>query len=619
MLKRNDSLRVLMAGGLLAASVAPLTQSYAAIPTVPVRTTTFSSGQSFRHLQAELPVGVKPLYLSTLSSLYAANHMQPMWQDRDAVLQFQQQLAEVALSGIQPQFIQWVRWLTDPSIKGMARDVVLSDAMLGYLQFTSGVEVNGSNWLYSNTPYKMTAPPLTVINQWQLAVRHGTTAHYVTTLEPQHPQYKKMHAALKTLLADSQSWPQMTSRVSLRPGQVSDDVPILRQILARSASMIDVTDTSTPAPTAETIAQNPTSNNNVEDFSVDETADKTQKPTPAVSPSAASVQNALPTPTPDSTQTPATQTAAAPSVAISDNIYTPELVDAVKRFQKWQGLEADGIIGAGTRQWLNASPHLRATLLALNIQRLRILPGDVSTGIMVNIPNYSLKYYLHGNEVLASRVIVGRPSRKTPLMSSVLSNVVLNPPWNVPTTLVREDIVPKMMHDPSYLQKHGFQLLSGWSSDAEVIDPSTINWSTVSADHFPYRVRQEAGSMSALGRYKFNMPSSDAIYLHDTPNHNLFQRDVRALSSGCVRVNKASELANMLLQDTGWNDARISSTVQGGTTTFVPIRLRIPVKLFYLTAWVAEDGKPQFRTDIYNYDSTVRSGAQILSQAEKLL
>jgi len=618
MLKRNESLRVLMASSLLAASIAPLTQSYAAMPTMPVKTTTLSSVQSMNHLQAELPVGVKPLYLSTLSSLYAANHMQPMWQDRDAIHQFQQQLAELAISGVQPQFTQWVRWLTDPSIKGMARDVVLSDAMLGYLQFTSGVEVNGSNWLYSNTPYKMTTPPLTVINQWQLAVRHGTTAHYVTTLEPQHPQYKKMHAALRTLLADSQTWPQMTSLVSLRPGQISNDVPALRQILERSQTMIDVTDTSTPKPTAETIAQNTTSNN-VEDFSVDETADKTQKPTPAVSPSATSVQDVLPTPTPDSTQPAASQATATPVVTVADNQYSPDLVEAVKRFQKWQGIEADGIIGPGTRQWLNASPRLRATLLALNIQRLRILPGDVTNGIMVNIPNYSLKYYLNGNEVLSSRVIVGRPSRKTPLMSSVLSNVVLNPPWNVPTTLVRQDIVPKVIRDPGYLQKHGFTLLSGWSNDAEVIDPSTINWSMVSPDHFPYRVRQQAGSMSALGRYKFNMPSSDAIYLHDTPNHNLFQRDSRALSSGCVRVNKASELANMLLQDTGWNDARISSTVQGGSTTFVPIRHRIPVKLFYLTAWVAEDGKPQFRTDIYNYDSTVRSGAQILSQAEKLL
>ncbi|WP_211186695.1 L,D-transpeptidase [Rouxiella aceris] len=616
MLKRNESLRVLLVGGLLIGSFAPLTQSNAAMPTMPVKTTTLSSVQSLSHIQAELPSGVKPLYLSSLAPIYAANHMQPMWQDRDAVHQFQQQLAELAISGVQPQFTQWVKWLTDPSITGMARDVVLSDAMLGYLQFVSSVEVNGSNWLYNNVPYKMTTPALTVINQWQLAVRHGTTAHYITTLQPQHPQYQKMHAALKSLLADTQPWPQMTNIVSLRPGQISNDIPALRQILARSERMIDVTDTSTPAPAVESTAQNRGANN-VEDFSVDESADKTPKTTAVVSPSATSVKDVLPTPT--TTPNAATNSAAAPVPASTVNEYSPELVEAVKRFQKWQGLEADGVIGLRTREWLNASPRTRATLLALNIQRLRILPGNVNTGIMVNIPNYSLKYYLNGAEVLSSRVIVGRPSRKTPLMSSVLSNVVLNPPWNVPTTLVRQDIVPKLMHDPSYLQKHGFTLLSGWSNDAEVIDPATLNWNMISPDHFPYRVRQDAGAMSSLGRYKFNMPSSDFIYLHDTPNHNLFQRDVRALSSGCVRVNKASELANMLLQDTGWNDVRIASTIQAGNTTYVPIRHRIPVKLFYLTAWVADDGKPQFRTDIYNYDSTVRSGAQILSQAEKLL
>jgi murein L,D-transpeptidase YcbB/YkuD len=216
-------------------------------------------------------------------------------------------------------------------------------------------------------------------------------------------------------------------------------------------------------------------------------------------------------------------------------------------------------------------------------------------------------------------VIVGRPSRKTPLMSSALNNVVVNPPWNVPTTLVREDIMPKAMNNPTYFQQHGYQVLSGWSNDAEVIDPSMIDWAMVSPSHFPYRIRQAPGANNSLGRYKFNMPSSDAIYLHDTPNHNLFSKDIRALSSGCVRVNKASELANMLLQDAGWNDTRISSALQGGNTTYVAIRHHIPVKLFYLTAWVADDGKPQFRTDIYNYDATVRSGAQILPQAEILL
>lgn len=146
-----------------------------------------------------------------------------------------------------------------------------------------------------------------------------------------------------------------------------------------------------------------------------------------------------------------------------------------------------------------------------------------------------------------------------------------------------------------------------------------IDWHTISASSFPYRVRQAPGATNSLGRYKFNMPSSDAIYLHDTPNHNLFQKEIRALSSGCVRVNKASDLASLLLQNAGWDDSRISSTIKEGNTQYIPVRHRIPVNLYYLTAWVEEDGKPRYRTDIYNYDMTARSGAGALTAAGQLL
>lgn len=185
--------------------------------------------------------------------------------------------------------------------------------------------------------------------------------------------------------------------------------------------------------------------------------------------------------------------------ARGDNVYSPDLVEGGKHFQKWQGLSADCVIGTRTREWLNVSPKTRASLLALNIQRLRILPGHVDTGIMVNIPNYSLTYYQNGIEMLSSRVIVGRPSRKTPLISSALNSEVVNPPWNVPSTLLRKDIVPNAMRDGSYFQKHGYTVLSGWSYDAEEIDPSMIDWSTVSARNFPYRVRQAPGGYQLAG------------------------------------------------------------------------------------------------------------------------
>ncbi len=120
-----------------------------------------------------------------------------------------------------------------------------------------------------------------------------------------------------------------------------------------------------------------------------------------------------------------------------------------------------------------------------------------------------------------------------------------------------------MRNNHGYLEQHGYTVMRGWNSK-ETIDPYRVDWSTITENNLPFRFQQAHGARNSLGRYKFNMPSSDAIYLHDTPNHNLFQKDVRALSSGCVRVNKASELANMLLQDAGWNDTRISDALKQG-------------------------------------------------------
>lgn len=523
-------------------------------------TESMAAAQSQTQLVSQLPSGYTPVHLSALSLLYAARDMKPMWENTDAVRAFQQQLAEVAIAGFQPQFTAWVELLTDPEVSGFARDVVLSDAMMGYLQFVSSIPTQGNRWLYSSTPYKAKTPPLAVINQWQLALDRGTLVNFVTTLAPHHPQYAIMHDALLKLVADNRPWPQLRTSASLRPGQSSADVPALREILVRTGMLDGGPDIALPG---------------------DEAA--VAKP------------------------------------AKGSQAYDTKLVAAVKRFQSWQGLGADGVIGKTTRDALNMTPQVRAGVLALNIQRLRLLPGKPDTGIMVNIPDYSLVYWLNGNQALASRVIVGRPERKTPMMSSALNNVVLNPPWNVPPTLARNDILPKLRNDPGYLERHNYKVLRGWSSNAEVINPWMVDWSSISPSNLPFRFQQAPGPTNSLGRYKFNMPSSDAIYLHDTPNHNLFQRNARALSSGCVRVNKASDLANMLLQDAGWNDARISSTLKQGNTRYVNIRQSIPVNLYYLTAFVGEDGKTQYRTDIYNYDQSAQTGGKILSKAGQLI
>jgi murein L,D-transpeptidase YcbB/YkuD len=164
-----------------------------------------------------------------------------------------------------------------------------------------------------------------------------------------------------------------------------------------------------------------------------------------------------------------------------------------------------------------------------------------------------------------------------------------------------------------------YTLYAGWQQDSQVIDPNTIDWPRVSAKHFPYSIRQAPGSHNALGRYKFNMPNSEAIYLHDTPNQNLFNKDIRAFSSGCVRVNKAAELASILLNQVGWKENKIAATLQQGKTTYVPIRQRIPVKLYYLTAWVNDNAIAQYRTDIYDYDSMVNESVESIAQIRSLI
>ncbi|MEG1251531.1 MAG: peptidoglycan-binding protein, partial [Citrobacter sp.] len=321
-----------------------------------------SAEKARAELRSQLPAGYTPVYISQLALLYAARDMKPMWENRDAVKAFQQQLAEVAIAGFQPQFTTWVALLTDPGVTGLARDAVLSDAMMGYLHFIANIPVKGNRWLYSEKPYALTTPPISVINQWQVALDNGQLTPFIASLTPQHPQYAAMHESLLKLVGDSRPWPQLTSTTTLRPGEWSNDIPALREILQRTG-MLDA----------------------------------------AVSTAAREGRGA----------------------------YDRELVAAVKRFQTWQGLGADGAIGPATRDWLNVTPAQRAGVLALNIQRLRLLPGELSTGIMVNIPAYSLVYYQNGSQVLDSRVIVGRPDRKTPMMSSALNNVVVNPPWNV--------------------------------------------------------------------------------------------------------------------------------------------------------------------------------------------
>lgn len=253
--------------------------------------------------------------------------------------------------------------------------------------------------------------------------------------------------------------------------------------------------------------------------------------------------------------------------------------------------------------------------LALNAQRLRIIPS-FDNGIFVNIPSYQLYYFRDGALALQSKVIVGRADRKTPVMYSKLSNVVVNPPWNVPPTILSKDIVPKLARDPGYAERASLEI---FDSKGNQINARSVNWSQyVNAKSIPYRIRQKAGDDSALGRYKFNMPSSDAIYLHDTPNHGLFGKTARALSSGCVRVAKSDELATILLKEAGWSASKKGQVLASKKTTSAQIRSDNPVYLYYVTSWV-EGGRIRTLPDIYNFDVKIPKTSINWSKLNSLL
>ncbi|MHC6527568.1 MULTISPECIES: L,D-transpeptidase family protein [unclassified Vibrio] len=286
--------------------------------------------------------------------------------------------------------------------------------------------------------------------------------------------------------------------------------------------------------------------------------------------------------------------------------YDDTLETAIKTFQRIHGLNQDGVIGPATVRWLNVAPSQRVAMLALNIERSRLWPMQHDTLILVNVPGYQIRYWYLGNEVFESKVVVGRVSRKTPVMKTSLNALILNPTWNVPRKIMVEDILPQVKKDATYLEKHQMQILETWDSDA-VISPEAIDWTTVNPRAFPYRLRQQSGAQNALGLYKFNTPNKRAIYLHDTPSKSLFNKEQRAFSSGCIRVQNADEFAALLLRTQGLDEMKIAQYNER-TNKSIPLRQRIPVHIIYQTVWY-ESGQVHYRDDIYRYDGlTTKSG-----------
>jgi L,D-transpeptidase YcbB len=305
---------------------------------------------------------------------------------------------------------------------------------------------------------------------------------------------------------------------------------------------------------------------------------------------------------------------------LTDNIsgnYDKDLEKQIRMFQKDWGLNADGVIGKGTLLALNTSPRTLINRLKVNMERFRWLPiHEPRKYLMVNIANFSLVLIEGVDTLVSMRAIVGKDYRETPVFDALMTYIVFGPSWTVPPTILRNDVIPELLKGPEYLENKNMKLLR---SNGSEIAYSEIDWSKITRNNFPYMVRQNPGSENALGKVKFMFPNSYNVYIHDTPVRGNFARDDRAMSSGCIRIEKPFELAELLLADSPeWPPAKIHTAMQQNREQTANLKTPVDVLLLYLTAWTEGNGRIQFRKDIYMRDDLVLNALNKKSEAEKI-
>ncbi len=297
------------------------------------------------------------------------------------------------------------------------------------------------------------------------------------------------------------------------------------------------------------------------------------------------------------------EAAPAPESA-SSTLYDDALVRAVARMQGRHGLDIDGVVGRETLKALNVTAAARVAQIVLNLERRRWLPDDLGQRfIFVNLADFALKLVDEPKTLLDMRVVIGKPYHMTPIFSAQMTYIDINPFWNVPPSIAKKEILPKLRQDASYLERNKFKLFSDWSGSAEQLDPASIDWILAADKGFPYKIRQEPGDHNALGRIKFMLPNHFNVYLHDTPAKSLFKKATRSFSHGCIRVADPVSLAEAVLAQTpGWTRPEIESAIASGERRVVSLKQPLPVHIGYLTAYANKDGSVHFRDDVYGRD-----------------
>lgn len=296
---------------------------------------------------------------------------------------------------------------------------------------------------------------------------------------------------------------------------------------------------------------------------------------------------------------------------IAGDLYDDELTVAVRKFQARHGLEETGSVGKQTLAALNVPVSRRLKQLAASLDRLGGMSFSFAQRyVVVNIPA-AFAEAVEGDKVARRYVVVvGKPDRASPTLTTHITAVNLNPTWTVPLSIVKKDIMTKMRKDPSYVSRMHMKLLDAQGGE---IHPSTVDWKSDRSPNFT--IRQDSGNHNALGNVRIDMPNPHSVYMHDTNHRNLFKSDYRFHSSGCARVADVRDLAAWLLQDNpGWRRPEIDAAIAKGQRTDVRLPRGVPVAWLYLTGWATRDGTVHFRPDVYDHDDDQKRPLEIANQ-----
>ena len=291
----------------------------------------------------------------------------------------------------------------------------------------------------------------------------------------------------------------------------------------------------------------------------------------------------------------------------SSDLFDEELHAALSRFQARNYLEPDGIADRSTVRVLNEPVQQRINQILANIERARwVLHSFPLEYVLVDIAGYAVHYIKNGAPIWSGRAQVGQPYRQTPVFKSKITSLVLNPTWTVPPGIFRHDILPKVQKNPKFLQELDLKV---YTFAGQPVDPTTIDWSKYPARKFPYILRQGPGPTNPIGDIKFVLPNPFYIYLHDTPEQEEFDTPWRALSAGCIRLERPLELAQLILKDRKrWSIHRIAEKIKSGQTINLSLPNPKPILLIYMTVWVDQEEVVYFREDVYSRDAKILKG-----------